>query len=417
MADANHAVNPVERLSFGRIMVTIGGIYVAQTLVSALAFQALPAVLRANGVSLDMIALMSVAMLPWALKFIWAPAVERYRLPSGGMRRSRQIIITGQFLVGMALAALSVVLPTNVGMLLLILGLASTLSATIDIACDGFAIEQLRAADRGWGNVAQVGGSYVGAMFGGGLSLVLVAKFGWSAAMLAMAVFVVAMSLPFAVTREPARPVSVETGHRPSLAYALARPEIRFGLLLTAIFDAGARLAMSVAGPFLVDAGVDLALLGWASGIGGAIAGVAGTLVGGGIVRICGTRIAVIIAAMLYALPLAALASMAWSGSHRAEWLIAALLLHSGIMAIGYVALYSHLMGLASLRQAGVDFTLFQCANAAVAAIVGFAGNMVAQHLGYAGSFILAFAMSAATFVVVPILLHRLPTQTETVTA
>jgi MFS transporter, putative signal transducer len=410
-------IDPVGRLPFGRIMLTIGGIYVAQTLVSALAFQALPAVLRANGVSLDMIALMSVAMLPWALKFIWAPAVERYRLPIGGHRRSRQIIVTGQFFVGVALATLSALAPTNVGMLLLVLGIASTVSATIDIACDGFAIEQLRSADRGWGNVAQVGGSYVGAMFGGGLSLVLVARFGWGIAMLAMAGFVILLALPFAATREPSRPVSLDTGHRPNLGYALVRPEIRLGLLLTVIFDAGARLAMSVAGPFLIDAGVDLALLGWASGIGGAIAGVVGTLIGGSLVRAFGTRVGVMIAAALYTIPLAALAGMAWWGAHRTEWLIAALLLHAGIMAIGYVTLYSHLMGLASLRQAGVDFTLFQCANAAVAAVVGFTGNMVAQHLGYAGSFAGALAMALATFVIVPVLLRKLPARTEAVVA
>jgi MFS transporter, putative signal transducer len=414
MTDARF-IDPAGRLSFGRIMLTIGGIYVAQTLVSALAFQALPAVLRANGVSLDMIALMSVAMLPWALKFLWAPAIERYRIPVSGARRSRQIIVVGQFAVGLTLAVLSTLMPTSVGPLLLVFGLASTIAATIDIACDGFAIEQLRAADRGWGNVAQVGGSYVGAMLGGGLSLVLVTRFGWNVAMLAMAGFVLVLALPFAFTREPSRQSLAESGHRPSLGYALARPEIRLGLMMTVIFDAGARLAMSVAGPFLVDAGVDLALLGWASGIGGAVAGVIGTLLGGGIVRACGTRLAVIVAAALYTVPLAALASMAWAGTHRTEWLIAVLLLHAGSMAIGYVALYSHLMGLASLRQAGVDFTLFQCANAAVAAVVGFAGNMVAQHLGYVGSFAGALAMALATLVFVPVLLRKLPTRTEAV--
>ncbi|MFT4119820.1 MFS transporter [Bradyrhizobium sp.] len=400
---------PVGALSFGNVMIAIGGIYVTQTLVSALTFQALPAVLRSSGVGLDSIALLSAAMLPWALKFIWAPAVERYRLPAGAARRSRQIIVAGQLGIGVVFAAMSLADPANVPVILLMLGLSATISATVDIACDGFAIEQLRAHERGWGNVAQVGGSYLGALFGGGLFLVLVARMGWSAAAAGMAGFIVLMTLPFALTREPRRSVSADFVHRPSLAYALARPEIRLGLVLTVMFDAGARLAFSVVSPFMVDAGVDLATLGWAFGVGGAIAGMLGTLAGGVGVRMAGTRVAVIATIGLQISSLLVLVAFASAGSRQHEWLIAALLWHSAVMAIGYVSLYSHLMGLASLRQAGVDFTLFQCANAAASMVVGFLGTIVAQRLGYAGSFALALAMAIATMFIMPIILRRLP--------
>ena len=405
------------RLPFRQVMVTISGIYTAQTLVSALTFQGLPAVLRANGVALDAIALVSVAMLPWALKFLWAPAIERFRLPTDGRRRSRRIVVIGEAIVGLSLIALSFAIPTSIAGVLLLLGIAAIASSTVDIACDAFAIEQLSPGDRSWGNVAQVGGSYFGAVFGGGLFLVLVAHAGWSIATLSMAALVLAMAVPFAMTREPGRTDARDIAHRPNLGFAFARSEVRLGLLMTVIFDVGARLAMGVAGPFLIDAGVDLAVLGWANGFGGALAGIAGTFVGGGLVRFLGTRRGVLVAAMLQLVPLLLLAWSAWAGIKLHEWLIALTMAQAVTMAIGYVALYSHLMGLASLSQAGVDFTLFQCANAAVAMICGFGGNMVAQHFGYAGCFAIAAAMAGATTVIIPLVNQRLSKVAQAVTA
>lgn len=405
------------RLPFRRVMLTIGGIYTAQTLVSALTFQGLPAVLRANGVALDAIALVSVAMLPWALKFLWAPAIESYRLPTDGRRRSRRIVVIGEAVVGLSLIALSFVIPTSIPGILLLLGIAAIASSTVDIACDAFAIEQLSPGNRTWGNVAQVGGSYFGAVFGGGLFLVLVAHIGWSIATLSMAALVLIMAAPFAVTREPRRAATPSTAHRPSLAFAVGRPEVRLGLLLTVIFDVGARLAMAVAGPFLVDAGVDLAVLGWTNGLGGAIAGIAGTFVGGALVRVIGTRRGVFVAAILQLVPLLLLAWSAGAGIKLHEWLIALTVGQAVVMAIGYVALYSHLMGLASLSQAGVDFTLFQCANAAVAMICGFGGNMIAQYSGYAGCFGIAAAMGCATAVMIPLINQKLAATAQPVSA
>jgi MFS transporter (putative signal transducer) len=76
-------------------------------------------------------------------------------------------------------------------------------------------------------------------------------------------------------------------------------------------------------------------------------------------------------------------------------------------MAFGFVCLYSLLMGYSSQRQAGVDFTLFQCADALVAALAGFAGGPIAQRAGYPATFSLAAMFGIAACVVLPILIGR----------
>jgi MFS transporter (putative signal transducer) len=67
---------------------------------------------------------------------------------------------------------------TNRGVICAVHG---TVASTIDIASDGFCVDQLTRAGYGWGNSVQVGGSYLGMMCGGGVFLMLSATVGWPA--------------------------------------------------------------------------------------------------------------------------------------------------------------------------------------------------------------------------------------------
>ena len=282
------------RLPFARVFIAIAGIYITQSLVSGVTFQALPAVLRANGAPLDQIGMVSLALLPWALKFLWAPWIERYR-HGGSHGRSRRIVVTGEMLVAATLLAAAYVGPGRIMLLLALLGLAALLCASVDIACDGFAVEQLSPDRRGWGNVAQVGGSYLGFMLGGGVYLWAVPWIGFQGATLGLAVVLLLLTVPFAVLAgEPALAQHV-LQHRPSLRFALRRRAVRLGLLLVAACWLGPRVSAGLTSPFLIDRGIGLDLLGMLNGGVFIVAGLAGTAAGGLIVHVFGPRNAVAI--------------------------------------------------------------------------------------------------------------------------
>ena len=61
--------------------MAIGGVYITQTLISMIIMQSVPTLLRSEGFSLSLIGLTSLFMLPWTLKFLWSPFIERLRLP------------------------------------------------------------------------------------------------------------------------------------------------------------------------------------------------------------------------------------------------------------------------------------------------------------------------------------------------
>jgi MFS transporter (putative signal transducer) len=398
------------RLSARQVLPAIAGIYISQTLLTAITTQSLPTLLRDAGASLEMAGLAALWWLPWGLKFLWASAVEGWRLPAHDpRRRSRTLLLAGQWLLagillGMGMASLNGLLPLQThGVWILALLLASALVAsTTDIACDGFTVEQLASQQRGWGNVAQVGGSYVGAMLGGGGFLLIVSHYGLPQALLATALAIVALGLPMLALREPPRtPAAQDDGHRPSLLHALRRPQVVHGLLLLLLGSIGVRLTLSMMGPLLLDHGVSMERLGWLFGTFSVFAGLTGAFLGGALVRRAPGWRAVWQAVGLEACVLVALAATAAAGNAPQWALIALVGLMFGAMACAWVALYSVLMGIASPQQAGVDFTLFQSADALLAAASGVAGGWLAGQWGYEACFGIAAALTMAAVIVI----------------
>ena len=68
----------------------------------------------------------------------------------------------------------------------------------------------------------------------------------------------------------------------------------------------------------------------------------------------------------------------------------------AAMMALGFVALYALFMKWSDPRQAGVDFTLFQCMDAAVSMVAGTLAGTVAERFGYGIFFAIAAAIAVA---------------------
>lgn len=404
-----------------RVLLTVAGIYTTQSAIGGMSFQALPAVLRSHGAGLELVGLVSLFMLPWALKFLWAPAVERLRQRPGGVRRSRLIILAGQGVAFGLLALLAALSPREAPLaLFLLLAAVGVVVATVDIACDGFTVERLTPTTRGWGGAVQVGGGYAGMMLGGGLFLVLVDRVGWTPAVCAMVGLLVLLTLPVLLTPEP--PLAAvcedrgedrgqgEDRHRPTLAAAFARPGVRWGLVVVLVFQPGLRIVQGLMAPFLIDRGFDLALLGMLHGVAGTAASLLGALLAGLAARRWGADALLGPAVLVEATVFLALLTAALVPGLPVAALVGLLLALAAVTGAAFVVLYTAMMGWASLRQAGVDFTLFQCADGMVAALAGYGGALLAGSLGYKAGFGLAAGAALAAAALLPGLRARIGT-------
>lgn len=384
-----------------RLVIGLGGLYVAQSVIGGIFFTGLPAVMRKSGASLNDIAFILLTVLPWSFKFMWAPAVERFRSPHGGIRRSRSAVaLFGAFAVG-AVIACALIGPTALGPLTVAMMVASFSSATIDIACDGHAVESFAERDRGWANAAQVGGAYLGSAIGGGIFLVLIDHWGWQPATLVMACALVALAAPFLLTPDGA--VAARKDKPPqSLKQAFKRPEIRSGLALVALYVLGQKWSMLLVGPFLIDAGLSLTAIGTLNGVGVTALGLAGALGGGWVLRRVGAYRVMGWTLCVQMLVMLAFALFAHLAIQAPAALMVIYLASAGTLALGFVALYSELMGRASVDQAGVDFTLFQSMDSIVSLVgwrlAGFAGDT----FGYAFCFAASAGLALLAAVLIP---------------
>ncbi|WP_296404574.1 MFS transporter [Psychrobacter sp.] len=196
-----------------RLLAVLLTLYFAQGLPSGFITQALPAILREYDVSLEMIGLSGMLLIPWALKFLWAPMVDKYFIAKWG--RSRSWILPLQLISALIVALVGLFDPhqlSSADTLWAIYGLLfllSLISATHDVAADGLATRSLTQLIRnnpdlpavknpyqGMGNAAQVVGYRMGLILGGGVLLLVLGKWSWRYSFFAMAVLIVINTFP-----------------------------------------------------------------------------------------------------------------------------------------------------------------------------------------------------------------------------
>ena len=174
-------------------------------------YEIYPVWFRQQGVELKSIGAISLLGLAWTLKFLWAPAVDHYR----HHRLWMAAVDIGMGLVMLAFAYAAGVAPwvwTGIAVF-------TVLSATNDIAIDGYTIEMLDRDEIGLANGVRIGFSRVG-MLASGFILILSDYIGWSGAFwVAAGIFAALVLASLAAPREAAMPREV----RSSLAAEFAR--------------------------------------------------------------------------------------------------------------------------------------------------------------------------------------------------
>jgi len=399
-----------------KILTAIGGVYITQTMISMLIMQSIPTLLRNQGVSLSLIGLTSLFMLPWTFKFLWAPQIERLRLPAGEkIRRSRMLILLGQVLVALLFLMMAMICwKENISQLDSVwmfsaFFLCAFLTSTVDISCDGMAVEQIASGSRRWGNIAQVGGGEIGALLGTGGFLLLVSCVDLMAALMITALVIILLTIPMFRFKESERPALSDTCHVPGLIYAFKRKEVRIGILVIVLLEGGNRVTDLITGPLLIDRQFSLDDVALLMGGFSFIAGLLGTLLGGFLIKTYGVWRAVFITYGMQGVVLFLVSSVVSVHNLSPDILFILIGLKYIFVSSGLVASYTGLMGLSSLKQAGVDFTIFQCANALIAMLAGLLGGWLAGHWSYHVVFSVSSAYTLIAVLISIFLVKRLP--------
>jgi RhtX/FptX family siderophore transporter len=368
----------------------LGSLYLAQGLPFGFFTQALPVLLRREGHTLGAIGLTSLLALPWALKFAWAPLVDRF---SGGRLGKRTSwVVPVQVLTVAVLTLLAVAGESSLPLLLAAVFVLNLLAATQDIATDGLAVDMLERAERGFANGLQVAGYRTGMILGGGVLLIAYERLGSSATFAAMALVVAMTTFPLVLLREP-RTEAGDVARSPSVAGFFRREGAWKMLALVVTYKLGDAFATGMLRPFLVDRGLGLADIGWLLGTVGFVAGLLGALAGGVFVNRLGRRRALLVFGLLQATTILGYAYLAArTPSSIAFYAVCAGEHFAGGMATA--ALFTLMMDACSRETSATDYTVQASAVVIATGLASAVAGVSAETFGYFAHFCAAALLS-----------------------
>ncbi len=227
-----------------------------------LLIQLVPAWLRLEGVSLTAIGFFTIVQYPYAIKFLWAPIVERYSFLNLGRRRSWMLIT--QLALICFIGSLGYWQPSSqLQSITLIAAAVAIFSATQDIVLDAYRREILETEGQlALGNTIHVQAYRVAGFIPGSLGLFLVGTVSWEINFTVMAAFMGVGVLLTLFINEPKSLASPpknlwqatylpfqEFFQRRSLGPALAV------LAFMVLYKLGDNMATALSTPFYIDAG------------------------------------------------------------------------------------------------------------------------------------------------------------------
>ncbi len=275
----------------------------------------LSAWLKQSGVDLALIALVSYATLSYTLKFLWAPAVDRLRLPVlGRLGQRRSWILAAQLVLAAALMGMALLTPTtSFALFIACNGIAAFAGATQDVAIDAYRVEIAPLEAQG-GLASTYTLGYRLALIVSSVGTLYIAQFaGWRAGYLVMALI---LAIPMAAVlraREPEnrlpRATSLGAAIREGVIGPFREFFERFGwplalalLVFVGLYKLPEQMVGVVAYPFYMHLGFSLTDIANVSKIYGVIVSLVGAFLGGYAVTRFGLRAPVILSVLGIAL-------------------------------------------------------------------------------------------------------------------
>ena len=372
----------------------LGGLSFASGLPYFLFNETIPLWLAQEGMSLAGIGLATGASMPWVLKFLWAPVVDRL-----GSRRTwiRACLVLLALVTIMLAGADPVHHGAALGALLLIY---VTLSATQDIAIDAYTIETTSGRELGVANSVRIA-AYRGASFVSSALLVWVAaRRGWDGAFLAGAGITGALGLASFILPETERGSQRAESLSEPMVAMLRRPGIWAVILFALTFKLDISAMDPMTKPFWLARGLTLDQIA-ALTTGRLVATLAGAALGG----LLATRIGLFRA--LWTMGLVQLLSSlgyAFAAAVPPDRAIisAAALFENFAAGLGTAAFLAFLMSVCERRYAATQFALLTAVYALSRWAVGLVSGVLAERLGFAHYFLLTFAMGIPAYGLLP---------------
>lgn len=354
----------------------------------------LQAWLTSAHVDLGTIGLLALVTLPYSVKFLWAPLLDRFAIPFLGRRRGWILLTQGALAGAIALMAMSD--PVHALTVLAACAvLVAFLSASQDIVFDAWRVDVLPAEQRGPGAALGVLGYRVALLGTGSLALVLADHMPWKLVYLSLAGVQALLMLATLAAPEPATPPAAPR----SLKEAVVEPFVEFfrrrgfaiamaSLAFVVLFKWGVYLVQAMSTPFLLDLGFTQTEVGTVLGGAGLVATIVGTAAGGAAMA----KLSVGKALWIFGILQGACGLLFWElalRGHDMVWMTAAVVAENFCIGMGTAALIAWLMGACDARFSATQFALLSSLMAVGRDLLTSPAGYLAKAVGWPAFFLL----------------------------
>jgi len=366
----------------------------------------LQAWMTAEKLDLTLIGFSSLVGLPYSLKFIWSPLLDRFTIPFLGHRRGWLILL--QVLLLGAISFMSWQQPKQgIEWLIVSAVIVAFLSATQDIAADAYRVDVLEPLEAGAGAAIFVLGYRLALLVTGSLALILADHIPWAQVYLIMAACTLIGICGTLLAPEPPRSLApsslVEAILLPFGEY-FQRLGVGRGILILGfiiLYKFGDALAGNMSTPFLLQIGFSQTDVGSIQGGMGIFATIVGALCGGAILSRVGINKSLWIFGGLQAVSNFAYLLLAQVGKSFLG-LVLTVNIENFCAGLGTAAFVAFMMNLCNRQFSATQYALLSSFMSVSAKILVAPAGILAKDLGWTWFFIISILAALPGLALLP---------------
>lgn len=356
----------------------------------------LKAWLHDDGLDLTTIGLFAFVGLPYTLKFVWAPLMDRFTPPF--LDRRRGWILISQILLLLSLAAFFEVRPAaHTAWLVVLCGLTAFFSASQDIAIDAYRRDILSDEELGFGFSIGIAGYRIGMLVASAGALPLADMLGWHFTYLIMAAGMIigmaaAVLAPAVNIMQP--PLTLRNAVIEPFQQFFRKENAVIILLFILLYKIGDQMASDMVNPFFLEIGFSKTQIGLVAKVFGFSGMIAGGLLGGLLLFKWSMYRSLWIFGLLQAVSTLAFAALAHSGFNLPMLAAVVLIenLASGMAGASYAA---YMASLCDKRYTATQYALLSSLIGVTRVFFVSISGYLGKHLGWENFFVFCALLAA----------------------
>ena len=351
----------------------------------ALTGTTLQAWMATEKIDLTIIGVFSLVGLPYSVKYLWAPVMDRFIPPFLGRRRGWMLVT--QLGLVLAIAAMAFSDPAGATTLFAVLAfLVAFVSASQDIVVDAYRTEVLEPVELGPGAGVHIMGYRIAMLTSGAIALILADRLPWKTVYLLMAGSLLVGAVASILSPEPALkekpPASLKEAVVEPFIEFLSRPGAVGILLFVILYKLDVVMATALTTPFMLELGFSKTDIGAVTKGLGMAATIVGTLAGGAVVARVGMKASLWIFGILQSVSTLAFLVLARLGHHYPA-MVAAIGLENLCSGMGTAAYAAFLMSLCNKRFTATQYAILTSLMALTRVLVGAPTGYLAKAYGW----------------------------------